>query len=208
MMTKKILLIASVGFLGLSLGYANNASITNMTPWTYSSGIYCNANLDVADQTVTLSGTQWTSSGTMSTTLTPNSTTDPILTIDNSINNSTSFDWTEYVVTVSMNQAFSITSASVTIPGDWSYTITTPTFVSPGDYAGTIDYLGGTPVLNGGTLDFGYVVSFSGSQSYSLTESVQAVPEPGVFSLLMSGGVLLGGWLVAKRRQTRALVRA
>jgi hypothetical protein len=36
-----------------------------------------------------------------------------------------------------------------------------------------------------------------------LTESVTPVPEPGVFSLLMSGGLLLGGWMIAKRWQAK-----
>jgi len=205
-MIKKILLMASVSFLGLSL---SDASITSMTSWTYGTGIYCDANLDVADQTVTLSGTQWTGSGTMGTTLTASSTTDPILTIDNSINNTSAYAWTEYIVTVTMNQSFSISSASVTVPGDWSASITTPTLVSPENYAGVIDYLAGTPVAaNTGLLDFGYVLSFSGLQSYSLTESVNAVPEPRLLSLVMAGALLVGGWVMANRRQVKAIVRA
>lgn len=208
MMTKKVLLIASVSFLGWSICQATSV-VTNMTPWSYSPGIYCNANLNVADQTVNLSGSQRSSSGTMGTTLTADSTTDPILTIDNSINNTSSFAWTEYIVTVSMNQSFSINSASVTVPGDWLATITAPSGPDiSGNFTGSIDYKGGTPVAINGTLDFGYVVQFTGATQYSLTESVQAVPEPGAFSLVMAGGLLLGGWTVAKRRQTKACVKA
>ena len=52
----------------------------------------------------------------MDITIVTDSTTDPTLTINNSINNTSSFAWTEYVVNVAMNQSFSINSASVTAP--------------------------------------------------------------------------------------------
>ncbi len=206
MMTKKILLIASVSLLGWSVSQAN---ITSAGPWSYGGGVYCYGSLDTASQTVSWDGSQDSSSGSMGVTLLANSTADPVLTIGNSINNTSSFAWTEYIVNVSMNQTFSISSANVTVPAGWTANITAPTGPDiNGNFNGVIDYVGGAPVAVNGTLDFGYVVSFTGSMQYSLTESVQAVPEPGVFSLLMSGGLLLGGLRVAKRRQTRLLVRA
>jgi len=206
MMTRKILLIASVSFLGWSISHAN---ITSTGPWTYGGGVYCYGSLDVANQSVSWTGSQNSSSGDMGVILNASSTTDPTLTIGNSINNTSSFAWTAYVVSVVMNQLFTINSASVTVPAGWTANITGPTGPDiNGNYTGVIDYMGGPAVAINSALDFGYVVTFNGSLSYSLTESVTAVPEPGTISLLMAGGLLLGGWTIAKRRQTRVHVRA
>lgn len=206
MTNMKILLIASASFLGWSISHA---SINGAGPWSYGGGVYCYGSLDIPSQTVSWSGSQSSSSGDMSVILDASSTTDPTLTIGNSINNTSSFAWTEYIVSVAMNQLFTINSASVTVPAGWTANITAPTGPDiHGNYNGVIDYLGGTPVAINGMLDFGYAVSFSGSLSYSLTESVQAVPEPGPFSFLGAGGLLVGGWFMAKRRQTKLLVRA
>jgi hypothetical protein len=206
-MTKiKILLVASASFLGWSISHAN---ITSAGPWSYGGGVYCYGSLDTASQTVSWAGSQNSSSGSMGVTLFANSPSDPILTIGNSINNTSSFAWTEYIVNVSMNLTFSINSANVTVPAGWTANITAPTGPDiHGNFNGVIDYVGGVPVAVSGTLDFGYVVQFTGSMQYSLTESVQAVPEPGTFSFLAAGGLLVGGWAMAKRRQTKLLLRA
>jgi hypothetical protein len=145
----------------------------------------------------------------MGLTILTDTTTDPILTVNDSINNTSSFAWTEYIVSVVMNQTFSINSAGVIAPSGWTANITAPSGPDiHGNYTGTINYSGGTPVAINGTLDFGYVIQFSGFTQYSLTESVNAVPEPTVFTLLISGGLLLGGLMVAKRRQAKLCVRA
>jgi hypothetical protein len=201
MTNKNILLIAAASFLGWSISHA---SVTSVPTWNSSGGVYCYATLDTASQSVAVDGSQWSSSGTMGLTIMTDTATDPILTLGNSINNTSSFAWTEYVVTVGMNQLFTINSASASLPSGWTATITAPSGPDiSGNYAGIIDYKGGTPVAINGLLDFSYVVQFSGSTQYSLTESVNAVPEPGAFSLLMCGGLLLGGLAVAKRRQVR-----
>jgi hypothetical protein len=203
MMTKKILLTASVSLLGWSVSQAN---ITSAGPWSYGGGVYCYGSLDTASQTVSWTGTQDSGFGSMGVTLTADSMTDPTLTIGNSINNTSSFAWTEYIVDISMNQSFSINSANVTVPAGWTANITAPTGPDiHGNFNGAIAYVGGAPVAVNGTLDFGYVVSFTGSMQYSLTESVQAVPEPGVFSLLVAGGLLVGGRSIGRRRQARVL---
>jgi hypothetical protein len=203
---KKILLIISVALLG---GSISQASVTSIPTWNYSGGFYCYQPALTTDsgtgaQSVEVSG--WQSSfGAMDMSILTSSTTDPTLTINNSINNTSSFAWTEYVVTVAMNQSFSINSAGVVAPGGWTATITAPSGPISGIYTGTIDYVGGTPVAiypgANSILDFGYQVTFSGSTSYSLTESANPVPEPSTLDFLLIGGTLTGGWLVAKRRR-------
>jgi hypothetical protein len=202
MMNKKILLVVSVSLLSWSLSQAN---ITSIPAWSYSGGMYCYAPVfTVSDQTVDLTGHQ-SSFGGMGLTIYTDTPTDPTLTINNSINNTSSFAWTEYIVSVAMNQNFSIDSAGVIAPAGWTASITQPGAPVSGVYTGMIDYLGGTPVsiypaLNS-TLNFGYQVSFSGLTSYNLTQSANPVPEPNALALLMAWGLFVGSWTMAKRRQ-------
>ncbi len=206
---KTFLLVVSMSFLGW---FASNATVTSVGDSGWTGGIYCYQPVlqsDTSGQSALMNGSQWLSSGSMDINIVASSTTDPILSIGNSINNTSSFAWTEYIVNLSMNQTFSINSANVTVPSGWTANITVPTGPDGnGNYNGSIDYLGGPAVAVNGTLNFNYVVQFTGSLTYSLTESVTAVPEPGAFSLLMAGGLLLGGWTVAKRRQVKACVKA
>ena len=204
MMNRKILLVASASLLGWSL---SQASITSVPSWNYSGGFYCYAPVFTSsDQTVDLTGHQ-SSFGGMGLTILTDTPADPTLTVNNAINNTSSFAWTEYIVNVAMNQSFVINSAGVVAPGGWTAAITQPGAPVAGIYTGTIDYLGGTPVsiypLLNSTLNFGYQVTFSGSTSYSLTESVNPVPEPGMWSFLVAGMLLVGGWPLAQRRQVR-----
>lgn len=204
MTNRKILLVASASLLGWSL---SQASITSVPTWSYSGGFYCYAPVFTsADQTVDLTGHQ-SSFGSMGLTILTDTPTDPTLTVNDSINNTSSFAWTEYIVSVAMNQSFSINSAGVVAPGGWTAVITQPGAPVAGTYTGTIDYLGGTPVsiypLLNSTLNFGYQVTFSGSTSYNLTQSANPVPEPGAGSFLAAIGLLMGGWSLAQRRQVR-----
>src|SRR5689334_84896 len=140
MTNMKILLVASASFLSWSI---SQASITGAGPWSYGGGVYCYGNLDVPSQTVSWTGSQSSSSGDMSVVLDASSTYDPTLTIGNSINNTSSFAWTEYIVSVAMNQSFTINSASVTVPAGWTANITAPSGPDiHGNWNGTIDYLG------------------------------------------------------------------
>jgi hypothetical protein len=122
-MNKKILLLASASFLSWSISHAN---VTSIPTWNNSGGIYCYATLDTGSQTATISGNQWSSSAAMGLTILTDTPNDPILTINNVINNTSSFVWTEYIVTVAMNQTFSINSPGVIAPGGWTANITAP----------------------------------------------------------------------------------
>jgi hypothetical protein len=207
-MNKKILSIALASFLGW---FISDASITSIPTWSYSGGLYCYAPVLTTDsgtgaQSVGVNGYQ-SSFGGMGLTILTDTPTDPTLTINDSIDNESSFDWTGYIVNVGMNQAFLINSAGVVAPAGWTATITQPAGPVNGIYTGTIDYMGGTPVAispgENSTLDYGYQVQFSGATQYALTESADPVPEPGTFNLLMAGWLLLGGWTVAKCRHAK-----
>lgn len=210
MMNKKILLIISVSVLGWSV---SQASITSLPGWNYSGGIYCYAPVlgtdsGTGDQSITFDGHQ-SSFGAMGVSIVTDTTTDPTMIVNNSLNNTSSFAWTEYIINVAMNQSFSIDSAGVITPSGWTAVITAPTGPDgSGNYTGIIDLKGGTPVAISSILDFGYQITFSGSTSYSLTESANPVPEPGTLGFLMTGGLLVGGWAMAKRRQASLVVRA
>jgi hypothetical protein len=204
MNTKTLLLIAPAISLIWSI---SQASVTSIPTWSYSGGLYCygpalTTDSNTGDQSVALQGKQ-SSFGTMELTILTDTASDPTLTINNSINNTSSFAWTAYIVNVAMNQSFTINSAGVVAPSGWSASLTQPGAPVDGICTGTIDYSGGTPVaiypaLNS-TLDFGYQVTFSGSTQYNLTESANPVPEPGAFSLLMIAGLCFSGWKVAQR---------
>jgi hypothetical protein len=199
---KKILLIISVVGLGASLC---QASITSIPAWNYSGGLYCYSPLfNGTDQSVGINGYQ-SSFGSIGLTIMTDTPGDPTLTVNNSIDNETSFAWTAYVVSVAMNQSFTINSAGVVAPAGWTALITQPSGPVSGIYTGTINYVGGTPVAiypgANSILNYGYQVTFSGSTSYSLTESANPVPEPSTWGFSLIGGILTGGWLVAKRRR-------
>ena len=205
---KKILLIGSAMVVGCFLSHA---SITSIPTWDYSGGLYCYSPVfSGTDQSVGLSGYQ-TTYGAIGLTIMTDTASDPTLTINNSIDNESSFVWTEYVVSVAMNQSFSINSAGVVAPAGWTANVTQPGAPVSGIYTGVIDYIGGTPVAiypgANSVLNYGYQVSFSGSTSYSLTESANPVPEPNAAALLVIGGTLVCGWMVARRRTASELVK-
>jgi hypothetical protein len=137
--------------------------------------------------------------------------TDPILTINASVNNDSSFVWTGYILNLQMNQTFSINSANVTSPSGWSDNITQPSGPDGnGNYAGTIDYFvtaGGTPVpfspAQDNTFSFGYQIQFDGTTSYSFTQTATPVPEPSTIGFLLAGCLLFGGRMLFKRAQAK-----
>jgi len=200
MNAKFFFLVAAASFLGVTVG---KASVTGVS-WDYSGGIICYAPLWDSSGDVAVDGYQ-SGMGVVGGTITTSDTTDPILTIANTIDNDSLFAWTEYIVNVSMNTSFTILSADATAPPGWAAGITQPGAPVAGIYTGTIDYVGGIPVAvypaANSELDFDYKVSFSGSTSYSLTENVMPVPEPATFSLLALGGLVLGGKALGRRRQ-------
>ncbi len=133
-------------------------------------------------------------------------TGDPSLTLNSTINNDTSFAWSAYYVNVYMNTTFTIPAANVSVPSGWTANvIQTPIYVgsSLGDYEGQIEFAmgSGMPVAVNGELDFSYTISFGGATSYTFTQEMIPVPEPGTLGFLGAGMLLLAGLLVTNRRK-------
>ncbi len=190
-----------------------NANITGAS-WDYGSGdVSCVMLWDSSDPTtLNLDMYQSGSVGQMNGGVTTDSAGDPTLTMNNEVDNNSSFAWTSYYVDVYMNVNFSFSGISVANPLGWAGgVLIAPHQVAPftPQWTGTLIYYanGGPPVNNipldpNNVLDFTYKVSFLGSTSYNIQEVVTAVPEPGALSLLLAGGFLAGGVRVLRRRQT------
>jgi hypothetical protein len=118
---------------------------------------------------------------------------DPKLTLLHEIDNDTDRAWTDYHAEVTMNKAFTFDNVTIDNSG-WTFAITQPV-LSGGTWTGTVDYYAGVPVLVGGTIDFGYRMTFIGSASFC--EALTPTPEPGTLALLACCGL---GLLFVRRR--------
>lgn len=122
MNAKTFSLTVAASLLGLTLA---NASVTGVSNWGYSGGIYCYTPLWDSTGNIGIDGYQ-TGPAQMGGTITTSDALDPTLTIANAIDNDSSFAWTEYLVSVSMNTSFTILSAGVSVPSGWTAGITQP----------------------------------------------------------------------------------
>ena len=176
----------------------SNAGITGVSYWYDGDGaMVCPVYTWDGSDTVNIVGDQYWGPGHVLGDVTADG--DPNLVLANSINNSTGFSWTGYIVDIWMSQPFTISNPLVTIPGDWTINPYNANGVWNGSvYAAQLTFSAGTPVAPGQTLSFLYTLSFNGSVSF--TEQLTPVPEPGSLGLLLCGGLLLGGFKFARRR--------
>jgi len=199
-MGKKIL----VAFLVISLVSASlvNATITDWrcdddgdgaivmgTPaLTYDS--------NVNEYSLSMSGTQnWYPAHVVGD-FNTNTELDPTVWIAETVDNNTTFAWTDYHITIGMTKSFSI-STSVIAPDNWTFIITQPSVLGGGQtlpnggtgWLGTIDYYvgAGSPIGIGQSGDFGFKVSFVGSVAFC-TEQIPT-PEPTTLALLSIGAL-------------------
>lgn len=211
MKTLSVILIVAGGLLCSSISRANVTSVIYASDG--DGAISCPTNSwsgNTDDLSLNIDNgqpvDQYWGPGHIVGTIDTSSKTDPSLVLTSDINNDTGFTWTGYQVNVYMDNPFLLSAASVTSPTDWtllpSSQLTAFSVTSPhGSYEAQLLFSGGTPVANGGDLNFGYTVSFSGATSYSFTQEMIPVPEPGTIGFAVAGMLLLGGFLMTKRHR-------
>lgn len=206
-------LIDLKGFVCLSVTAAvlmccsvSRADITNTTLQAYSDGVMtCNFSglSQIAPQSFqqSVNGVQSAfATGEMWGNILTDTPNDPSLTLLHSINNDTGLTWTDYHLEITLSETFAI--SNVTVDNGWTSVVTAPTQVGS-DWIGYIDYYSGTPILNGGTLNFGYTMTFTGSVSFTedLTPST-SVPEPTTATCFLLGlGALVCSWRFKQNKQ-------
>lgn len=147
----------------------------------------------VEELSVNVDGVQHGALGHINGEIITDSAIDPTLSIGNTIDNDLDFAWTAYNVNVYMSSAFTIENAIVSVPNDWTVSVTQPVAVSGGNqhgegdynYMGQIQYLSGTPVAIGETLDFSYDMVFEGYTSFKFCQEMEAIPEPASLGLIV-----------------------
>ncbi len=128
--------------------------------------------------------------------ITTDTAEDPTLIIGNSIDNQLDFAWTAYNVNVYMSSDFIIENVFVSTPNDWTVASVIQPVLNGSEYMGQIQYLSGTPVAIGESLDFGYDILFDGYTSFTFCQEMTAIPEPASLGLI----ALVSGGLYFKRR--------
>ena len=202
MKRRGILLGVLIALICCSSSYANITNVTyasdddgafSCTPWSWS------GNSSEVDMSVY--GDLFWGPAHMFVNVETTDASDPTLKISNSIENDSSFAWTQFTVNLSMAVSFTLTNVTVTAPGDWSVVSFDQTANFAGsNYVATVVYDTGSAIPNDNvsTIDFGYWVKFSGSPSYELCQEMIPVPEPSSLALVGIGGLFLAR-LVSRR---------
>ncbi|MGA2915521.1 MAG: PEP-CTERM sorting domain-containing protein [Sedimentisphaerales bacterium] len=177
--------VVNADIIGWSCADDGDHAIVMGTPtWTEGSD----------DYTLTMDCTQNWSPGHLLGDFTTDTELDPKVLIDETVENDTTFAWTDYHITIGMTKTFSF--LSVIAPEDWTYDTTPvvagtiPNGGGPG-WVGTVNYYVGTgsPIAIGDDGEFGLKVSFTGSVAFA-TQQVPT-PEPATLALLSIGALVL-----------------
>lgn len=198
---------AVVLMVGVLVGLVSSAQ-ADIIDWNCEDdgdgAIVCVAQLgdkDGDEYPMSIEGNQFWSPGHMVGWFQTDTPDDPTIRVINTIDNETGFSWTAYRLNLFMSAPFTLSAAVVYDPVDWTATITQQPIWNGTNYQGQIDYSGGTAIAPGGSLEFGYKMSFSGSTSYNFTQEMIPIPEPSAGVLLAGLGTTLAGiWLFRRRR--------
>jgi hypothetical protein len=182
----------------------SRANITNVCYDSDHDGAFvctpCSLSTNANVVPVDIYGDQHSAPGHLILNVLTDSPDDPTLNVNNSIDNETDFAWTEFTVNLTMAVPFSLTNVTVGLPLDWHVISYDPAAINTtSNFLATVVYDTGGPIPNGGTIDFGYSVHFSGSPAYTITQEMIPVPEPGTLGLV-GLSLLLFGRLVWHRR--------
>jgi hypothetical protein len=173
--------------------------------------IICTATWDLPNLTMNIVGNQYWGPGHIGTLPLSERAAfltdglDPTVKMHNTIDNDTGLTWTGYHINVYMDKAFTLSEPLIYKPDTseegWTGVITVSPAVDIGGgvWKGQVDYSAGTPIPNGGVIDFSYKMTFVGTVHYC--QEMIPVPEPGAIILVLSG--LLGLVVVRVARRVR-----
>jgi hypothetical protein len=189
------LLAAAASFLFTQASFGGMTAIYN-----YSDGdgaFLCPTNTlnpgGAVEANLSIVGNQFRSPGHMFVDVVTDTELDPTITLNNVIDNDTSFGWAGYQVNIFMNKSFTINFATLNAPSGWSVTPFAPVAVNTSsNWFGQFTFTGSPAIMPAGQIDFTYQVSFLGSVRFTQEMIPIAVPEPAAASLLLGGGLLLG----------------
>ncbi|MCY2926374.1 MAG: PEP-CTERM sorting domain-containing protein [Planctomycetota bacterium] len=202
----KVVLVGVV----VSLASPAWASITGVTAVADTDGaLFCYAPTWSPTQEgalLNLSGCQYSGPGQILGTVVTDNDLDPTIHFTNAIDNDTAYSWTSYQVNVYMNKTFTLSDVAVTVPGSWSVSgvvqpLLTSSTIYDGDgnvwaFAGTMSFVGGTPIAPTGAITFDYKATFAGGALFS--QEMTPIPEPVTMGMLAMGGLAM-----LRNRRTR-----
>lgn len=182
--------VALLGML-LAASFANASIISTTCENDGDGAINCVADWTVNTDTFAITGQQFWDPGHMVGTIDTDTPNDPAITMDNAVDNDTTFTWTGYTVNIYMNRSFTISNQGVTLPGDWTAGAPVQPTWDGTEYMGSVTFTGGTPVAVGDTFEFGYKIAFSGTTHYTFTQEMIPTPEPATLGVLAAGALAL-----------------